>query len=1166
MSGRVLSKIEFFKNVPIPTDFKHAPLFRDNKAQINWFDKFKVNELTFEGSYQRVEEQIKTPFKYEQLVDLNYVRVTNPSHESSKDNNIWYGFIMDVHYINDGLVIVDWVVDPIQTFMFKWQLGNAFIERGMLDVVRGNFDDYYLDDRNVSLLSSAEPVGVDGLAYEMITKDTLDIPDYVLKDGDDKHVGQVTFMIVVIAAAKMSGFVGAPGQLEYYILPFNKVNGYLIDFRIGNIRKGDGTKISISSTLNGTRNDKYDVMDAVKALSEDLELTKAGGAVVSSFTQNEIGLNFKFNENDELEASLRNTEWHDSFDIYNLGQMTADKKNKDQDNKGQDNKDKNDSSDSSVDKDIDWVGPLHYGGRTISESVLKRLISECRKYKILPDMVISQMYAESFWGDTPVGRNDNNWTGMTYPGAGAPGINISKGMVRGIGGSEGGNYCHYQSVEDFITDYMYLLRAGNIYATSGKSDFDESVKGLFRVGGAKYDYAASGYNHYRGLMNDVISGIRKTNGNDKINKLVKNVYDGGWVSPSKAMLSNSERYSSVKYIAPIDKPITITSEFGWRTSPINGTQELHNGIDLVNKNSDAKVYSSAEGTVIFAGWENSYGNYVCVQHADGKSTGYAHLKSIAVANGNKVTQGQTLGVMGTTGDSTGVHLHFQFFKGGMWPKKDDFYNPREFVNFSGNKNDETKPKPEGDGSEGGTDDNPKVKFEASTINMFKVSKFISPQERTNFLEHDDARSKYQFLRQAFTTMVGREYPAIVEYINSLQGPMGLEKLFCSPFMSLTLTNGKGTQASFNIANFRKQREPFEVFFRGFLGKTNRLEFGFKDLMHYYEWRETHNGIRNEAAVRKDSLIDMTIKNFDLIIDNEKAYQYLNSNTLRQSLDNAAFTQSQNKIQLDNSERNFRLDQDRQVQVNQLTQSGQRAQLDITQRGQTAQFGINGTKQVINGAIGAGASLMMGNPLGAIGSALGTGLNVGMDYASMNVSQGMANQSLNAAQNTANQTLAANQSANEQIFMNSLATSQLIASNNYDNAIANINAGLSDLKNQPDISAVSGSDYNFEMGWKNDTVMAIIYTTNPQALMSIAEFFAQFGYSIKRYGDLRMYTNVRSSFSYVKTKGANIRGNPRVGAISNKWLNLLNMIFDNGITLWQNHDKMARMDITENYSK
>lgn len=137
------------------------------------------------------------------------------------------------------------------------------------------------------------------------------------------------------------------------------------------------------------------------------------------------------------------------------------------------------------------------------------------------------------------------------------------------------------------------------------------------------------------------------------------------------------------YAYPIARPITVTSEFGWRDSPTNpGTEELHNGIDLVNGNPNTPIYAAAAGEVVIAGmYEAWYGNYVVIKHSNGLYTGYAHQSSLRVSVGQTVTKGQQIGNMGTTGPSTGEHLHFQFFTNGPWPSTDDFINPRQYMKF-----------------------------------------------------------------------------------------------------------------------------------------------------------------------------------------------------------------------------------------------------------------------------------------------------------------------------------------------------------------------------------------------------------------------------------------------------------------------------------------------------
>ncbi|MDT2875702.1 phage tail spike protein [Lactococcus lactis] len=137
------------------------------------------------------------------------------------------------------------------------------------------------------------------------------------------------------------------------------------------------------------------------------------------------------------------------------------------------------------------------------------------------------------------------------------------------------------------------------------------------------------------------------------------------------------------YIAPISSPITVTSEMGWRTSPITGAQEFHNAIDLVNGNPTTPILASGDGQVVQAGsnYYDWYGNYTVIKHADGLYTGYAHQSRIDVSVGQNVKKGQQIGLMGATGPVTGPHLHFQFMDE-YWPSSNaHFKNPRDYINF-----------------------------------------------------------------------------------------------------------------------------------------------------------------------------------------------------------------------------------------------------------------------------------------------------------------------------------------------------------------------------------------------------------------------------------------------------------------------------------------------------
>ncbi len=127
-----------------------------------------------------------------------------------------------------------------------------------------------------------------------------------------------------------------------------------------------------------------------------------------------------------------------------------------------------------------------------------------------------------------------------------------------------------------------------------------------------------------------------------------------------------------KFIIPARGP--VTSEIGYRIHPITRQRKFHAGLDIGAPNgSPAKAANG--GKVIHAGWMGGYGNIVIVDHGNGLTTRYAHLSGLNVRLGQTVSQGQQVGRVGSTGRSTGPHLHFEVRKNGK-P-----VNPRHYVNF-----------------------------------------------------------------------------------------------------------------------------------------------------------------------------------------------------------------------------------------------------------------------------------------------------------------------------------------------------------------------------------------------------------------------------------------------------------------------------------------------------
>ena len=118
------------------------------------------------------------------------------------------------------------------------------------------------------------------------------------------------------------------------------------------------------------------------------------------------------------------------------------------------------------------------------------------------------------------------------------------------------------------------------------------------------------------------------------------------------------------YIWPVSSRY-ITSTFGGRASPGGIGSTNHKGIDIGRVGYTTEIHAAKAGTVIVSQYSSSYGNYVVVSHGSGNTTLYAHMSSIKVSVGTYVQQGQTIGITGSTGHSTGPHLHFEVVENGV---------------------------------------------------------------------------------------------------------------------------------------------------------------------------------------------------------------------------------------------------------------------------------------------------------------------------------------------------------------------------------------------------------------------------------------------------------------------------------------------------------------------
>lgn len=115
------------------------------------------------------------------------------------------------------------------------------------------------------------------------------------------------------------------------------------------------------------------------------------------------------------------------------------------------------------------------------------------------------------------------------------------------------------------------------------------------------------------------------------------------------------------FMNPLAVSYRVSSAYGYRADPFTGVKSFHTGVDFA-VSQGTTIRASMSGKVATAGWNNVYGNYVIISHGNGYQTLYAHMQNYTVKTGQNVNQGERIGYVGSTGYSTGPHLHFSVYK------------------------------------------------------------------------------------------------------------------------------------------------------------------------------------------------------------------------------------------------------------------------------------------------------------------------------------------------------------------------------------------------------------------------------------------------------------------------------------------------------------------------
>lgn len=239
-----------------------------------------------------------------------------------------------------------------------------------------------------------------------------------------------------------------------------------------------------------------------------------------------------------------------------------------------------------------------------------------------------------------------------------------------------------------IKDPSYSIQVGVKY-------FNDVIQKTEKAG-ADLDTAIQAYNMGHGYIDFVAENggmhskeLAQQFSNQMKQKLGWNVYgDPNYIAHVKRYVSIDGTYGNAgievadgeflnPYVLNTGKYI-VSSEFGMRIHPIYGTKKLHGGIDLAPYGEEnLPIVAVADGTVTISTYHYSAGNYINIQHENGLTTRYLHLAQPSPFKTNqRVKQGDIIGMTGTTGASTGVHLHFETHEGAG-----KLVNPRRYIQF-----------------------------------------------------------------------------------------------------------------------------------------------------------------------------------------------------------------------------------------------------------------------------------------------------------------------------------------------------------------------------------------------------------------------------------------------------------------------------------------------------
>jgi len=1080
------TKIWLYANSPFRNDYENVIRFSSVEEQDKFFTEPNnhINLLYHSDSFQQVPRNgaIQVTGRVEKFETATYMRFIN-------HGRTYYAFIMDVIYLNEKTTEIYYEIDVWNTYYFDLAKTK----------VSGQVESMTLKNSIGSLVDSSQ-------GFSTGTKRTI----YASKVGND-----VEWLVVVAkptitlknGKAKNINFakVGTQKSFKYFIVPINNFTGRTYKFNI------DGQTVDKSYPLEAIFQELYGLG------AEDDTVNN----IINIYVSRQIGIDYEFNtQTQTVTITGQNIR---EFELHRLGSSTTTTTTVVSSNQG-----------ISYNANGNYTGgAINYGGHSLSAEHIKTLVGLAQSFNVLPSLIISQLYYESNWGNSNVGRIDNNWGGLSGGAQTRPsGVKVTQGLARPA--NEGGHYMHFASVKDYFIDYMFLLAkqtAGNnqkMYQVAGKMDFAEATKGLFTVGGALFNYAEVGYTQYNATMQSVRNGINQANGGvlDKLDQQIKSGTGSTSTSTPQATPSTPKTDNALKQLAGLlGQRVGSGQCYGLvaKYSQILGGALLGGGVTGVNANGTGK---QADGSNKIRGMSasNIGGDYnwqALGWQVVFNPTSLSQVKAGGLINWKPV-QGYDLeyghtGVIEAVNGQEMTILEQNY--GGQWVTR----NKRP-IKLSDIESIVYPPEIAGGGTimATSTGDVPTtttttqtvwntraVLLEVKTLHAFNPTTFEVP----NLL-----RISYDNIAEQLKKYTGRDINPEIQLLNSefteieLYDSFGNSYLYQPQFLPRTLDD----------------KRKYVVIFAGALGDRNQVHITFKDYNNltkpdYVEGRAISKNVdahhTNQTFVSdperlKYGFFDTTGRDITILNDATASYMQANKN--------------QNQaIQLSFKENKEIQAKQASLANKQVAQANKEATYNASYAVDSANINIwaNGVSNA-GGVIG---DIFSGN----IGGAVTRGLNAGY--------QGY--QDFRAIGHAETQAGFAKDNNSLRSQANALANMQ--AKQALNQSIRSYNASMTDLQNQPISIQQIGNDLAFNTGYNADDVIYKISIAQQEILYKANEYIKLFGTLINSRFDNMLAVRNRKRFNYVKAITVTVK----IPA-NQAHINAIQAIFQTGVRIWE----------------